>query len=98
MRDNEHISALERLKGARAEQKRPGEDYDSALGTSSELDAQVRLAAADEQVSARQTWLHWVDDERHRGLNAGPFSLLEEQLATASPTSEGPPSETMVAV
>lgn len=43
-----------------------------------EQDAYARLQAADDRVAARGAWLHWVDDESFRGLNAGPFELLAE--------------------
>ena len=37
--------------------------------------------AAGDQVTAREAWVHWVDDEGYRGLNAGPFELLAERAA-----------------
>jgi hypothetical protein len=78
MTDTEHDSALERLTAAREEQDRASEHYDRSMGTTTELGAYTRLCAAGEKVMARQAWLHWVDDELYRGLNAGPFSLLGE--------------------
>jgi hypothetical protein len=86
-------SAGERLDGALVEQDRLSERYDAAVGTSAELGAYVRLRAAGDEVKAREAWLNWVDDEGHRGLNAGPFELLSEsrELAgTTGPESRGP--------
>jgi hypothetical protein len=48
---------------------------DAAAGTSTELTAYTRLQAAGDEVAARQAWVHWVDDNAYRGLNAGPFEL-----------------------
>jgi hypothetical protein len=75
---SEHNSAFGRLKVALQEQDRASERYDGAIGTGTELRAYARLCAASEEVAARQAWLHWVDDEHYRGLNAGPFSLRAE--------------------
>jgi hypothetical protein len=81
MTDRTHDSAFRRLKAALEEQDRTSERYDGAIGSSTELAAYARLCAAGEEVTARQAWLHWVDDEHYRGLNAGPFSLLAENSA-----------------
>ena len=59
-----------------------GERFDAAVGTSTEFGAYVRLRGAGDQVTAREAWLNWVDDEGYRGLNAGPFELLAESRAT----------------
>ena len=61
---------------------RLGERFDAAVGTSTEFGAYVRLRAAGDQVTAREAWVNWVDDEGYRGLNAGPFELLAESRAT----------------
>jgi hypothetical protein len=90
MTDSTHDYALRRLKAALEEQDRSSERYDSAIGTSTELAAYGRLCAAGEEVTARQAWLHWVDDKHYRGLNAGPFSLLAESSAPGV-ISESPP-------
>ena len=84
MAESEHDSAFRRLKAALQEQDRLAERYQTAIGTSTELRAYARLCAADEQVTAREAWLHWVDDEHFRGLNAGPFSILAEDLEDGS--------------
>ena len=79
MARQEHDSAVERLEFALGEQGRLGERFDAALGTSTEFGAYVRLRAAGEEVRAREAWVHWVDDEGYRGLDAGPFELLTER-------------------
>ena len=93
-RSEEHDSAVQRLETVRAEQDRLSQRYDAAIGTSTELGARVRLRAAGDQVAAREAWLHWIDDESYRGLNAGPFELLAESLvASARPMRLGKKSE-----
>jgi hypothetical protein len=82
MASRERDRARQRLEAALIEQKRVGERFDAALGTSTEFGAYVRLRAAGDQVRAREAWVHWVDDEGYRGLNAGPFELLAESRAT----------------
>ena len=79
-RSEEHDSAVQRLEAVLAEQDRLSQRYDAAIGTSTELGARVELLAAGDQVAAREAWLHWVDDESYRGLNAGPFELRAERL------------------
>jgi hypothetical protein len=74
----EHDRAEGRLGAALAEQRRSRERYDAAVGGSAHLLAAVGLHAADQDVAARDAWLRWVDDDRYRGLNAGPFELLAE--------------------
>jgi len=82
MASEERDRARQRLEAALVEQERLGERFDAAAGTSTELGAYVRLRAAGDQVTAREAWLHWVDDEGYRGPNAGPFELLAESRAT----------------
>jgi hypothetical protein len=76
-----HDSAVRRLDDALLEQARLGTSFDSAIGTSSEFGAYVRLQRAGEQVAARQTWLNWVDHESYRGINAGPFELAADRAS-----------------
>jgi hypothetical protein len=95
MTGTEQGSALERLRGALVEQDRLTARYDAAIGTPAELGAYARLSAAGEYVAARQAWVHWIEDEHYRGLNAGPFSLLAEgsgegPTATRQLVSAGP--------
>ncbi len=85
MASQEHDRAVQRLEAALVEQDRLRERFDGAAGTSTELGAHVRVRAAGDQVRAREAWLHWVDDESYRGLNAGPFELLAESRATRLP-------------
>jgi hypothetical protein len=82
MATQEHDRAARRVEAALVEQHRLGERYDAAAGTSTEFGAYVRLRAAGDEVKAREAWLHWVDDEGYRGLNAGPFELLAESPNT----------------
>ena len=81
MASSERDRAEQWLEAALVEQGRLGERFDAAVGTSSEFGAYVRLRAAGDQVTAREAWLNWVDDEGYRGLNAGPFELLAESRA-----------------
>lgn len=76
--NQQHANAVERLDAALVEQDQMGERFDAAVGTSTELGAYVRLQAAGEQVTAREAWVTWVDDESYRDLNAGPFELRAE--------------------
>jgi len=81
----EHDRAERRLGAAIAERHRSSDRYEAAVGTSARLLAAVALHAADQEVAARDAWLRWVDDDGYRGLNAGPFELLAEDVA-AQPT------------
>jgi hypothetical protein len=83
----EHDRAERRLSAALAEQHRSSDRYEAAVGRSAHLLAAVALHAADQEVAARDAWLRWVDDDGCRGLNAGPFELLAEDLA-AQPTEQ----------
>jgi hypothetical protein len=78
MTTKEHDRAVQGLDAGLVEQDRLTESYHGAVGTSSEVGAYARLRAAGADVAAREVWLHWIDDERYRGLNAGPFELLAE--------------------
>ena len=80
-----HQDAVQRLEAGLIEQDRCSERYDAAIGTSSEASAYAGLRAAGARVAAHETWLHWVDDESYRGLNAGPFELLAESRAARLP-------------
>jgi hypothetical protein len=78
MASKERDRAVQRLEVALVEQDRLDERLDAVVGTSTEFGAYVRLRAAADQVRALEAWLHWVDDEGYRGLNAGPFELVAE--------------------
>jgi hypothetical protein len=83
MASQKRNSAIQRLEAALVEQDRLGERFAAAVGTSAELGAYARLRAAGEQVTAREAWVNWVEDEGYRGLNAGPFELLAEGRETS---------------
>jgi anti-sigma regulatory factor (Ser/Thr protein kinase) len=90
MTSSAHDSAVERLRVGVAEQDRLRDSYNSAIGTSFEFSAYAQLQAAGDQVAAREAWVHWVDDESYRGIDAGPFELLAES-SQASPPVPLPP-------
>jgi hypothetical protein len=83
MASQERHRAVQRLETALVEQDRLRERFDAAIGTSTEFGAYVRLRAAGDQVTAREAWVTWVDDESYRGLNAGPVELLTESRETS---------------
>ena len=85
MASAQHDDAMQRLEAGLREHDRLGDRYAAAIGTSSEIGAYERLRAAGARVAAHETWLHWVDDESYRGLNAGPFELLAETRAARLP-------------
>jgi hypothetical protein len=76
----EQDRAERRLRAALADQRRSRDRYDAAVGRFAHLHAAIGLHAADEAVAARDAWLRWVDDDRYRGLNAGPFELRAGDL------------------
>jgi hypothetical protein len=84
MESKERGSARQRLQAAEVEQDRLAEQLDTAVGTSSELEADVRLRAADKQVAAREAWVHWVDDENYPGAQRGPVRTAHPQELRAS--------------
>ena len=84
-----HEDAVLRLEAGLREQDRLDDSYAAAIGTSSEIGAYERLRDAGARVAAHETWLHWVDDESYRGLNAGPFELLAETRAARLPERLG---------
>jgi hypothetical protein len=55
------VDAIERLDGAREEQRRSTEQHDAARGTPGELSAQAKLQAAEEQFAAREAWVKWTE-------------------------------------
>jgi hypothetical protein len=85
-----HEDAVRQLEVGLVEQDRLGDIFAGAIGTSSELGAYQRLRAAGARVTAHENWLHWVDDESYRGLNAGPFELLAESRVAARPLDAAP--------
>jgi hypothetical protein len=62
--NGQRVAAVERLKAAVAERKRIRDHSEAGNGTSRNIEAAVSARAADEQVSARQRWLSWVDRDK----------------------------------
>ena len=89
MTSSAHDSAVERLRAGVAEQDRLRDRYNGAIGTSTEFGAYTQLQAAGDQVAAREAWVHWVDDDRYRGIHAGPFELLAESSQRPRPPAAG---------
>jgi len=56
-----HNDAVRRLEAAEAEQHQRIEAHRAAQGTERERDAAESLAAAEEQVAAREAWVKWVE-------------------------------------
>jgi hypothetical protein len=61
-----HDDAVGRLEGALAEWVRRHHQYEAAVGTSLEPNAQLRLCEANERVATRASWLEWVDQQGTR--------------------------------
>ena len=59
---NTHADALVAVQEASATRSRLGGERESARGTSRELETDVLLRAANEEVVARERWLHWVEE------------------------------------
>ena len=55
-------SAVEQLQTARQERDRRAAHYESAMGSRHELPAYTDLQAAEQQLTARQAWLTWLDE------------------------------------
>jgi hypothetical protein len=56
-----HARAIARLDVAVADRERSREESDAAQGGPDERTAAVALAAANEQVAAREAWLKYVE-------------------------------------
>jgi hypothetical protein len=56
-----HTQAIERLDVAVADQAHRSQDNDASHGTSRELTAAFDLAAANEQVAAREAWVKYIE-------------------------------------
>ena len=56
-----HKDAIRRLEAAKEEQRRRSDLDRTAHGTKHRRDAADGLAAADEQVAAREAWVKWVE-------------------------------------
>lgn len=55
-----HTEALDRLQEARDEQRRLTERRDEATGEPAEVQAEVELTSAGDQVAARAAWARWA--------------------------------------
>jgi hypothetical protein len=56
-----HALAIRRLDAAVDEDEHMSKQYDSARGTSGERGARVVLAAANEQLAAREAWVKYIE-------------------------------------
>jgi hypothetical protein len=59
---NTRAQALERVEAASTERSRIRDEHERAKGTSSELQSDMSLRAANAEVSARERWLDWVQE------------------------------------
>ena len=56
------VQALERVHEASANRSRLNGECESAKGTSRELETEVLLQAANDEVAARERWLQWTEE------------------------------------
>jgi hypothetical protein len=62
IRDGEvHALAIRRLEAAVDDRRRLSEQDDAVRGTAGERDAVVALAAASEQLAAREAWVKYIE-------------------------------------
>ena len=61
--ETEEDRAVARLRDALDAWWRAEDAYEAAKGTSSELGAYARLCTARDEVSARDRWLRWVEQD-----------------------------------
>jgi hypothetical protein len=54
--------ARDSLNAASTERSRRRDEHAHAKGTSRELEADVLLRAADDEVAARERWLQWAEE------------------------------------
>ena len=57
--------AVERVDAAVVERSRLSNEHESAKGTSGELQSDVLLRAAKDEVVARDRWLQWVEERNY---------------------------------
>ena len=57
----EHRSAIDRMDSARHERDRRQDDCDGAQGAPAKRNAVGELAAANEQLAAREAWVSWIE-------------------------------------
>lgn len=70
--------ARERLADAFTERDRARDRYESAVGTSCELGAYMRLRQASEQVAACDKWLRWAESENPLAAPRPSHTPLDE--------------------
>ena len=70
--------ARARLSDAFAVRDRARDRYESALGTSCELGAYMRLRQASEQVAACDKWLRWAESENPLAAPRPSHTPLDE--------------------
>jgi len=56
------VRARERVDAAATERSRLRDECERAKGTSRELQADMSLRAANDEVVARERWLRWVEE------------------------------------
>ena len=56
------VQALERVHEASANRSRLNGERESAKGTPRELETEVLLHAANDEVAARERWLQWTEE------------------------------------
>jgi hypothetical protein len=70
--------ARDRLAAAFAARDRARERYESAMGTSCELGAYMRLRQASQQVAACDKWLRWAESENPLAAPRPDHTPLDE--------------------
>jgi hypothetical protein len=77
---DEREQARAKLEGAFAERDRCRQSYESAMGTSSELSAYMRLRQASVHVSACDKWLRWAESDDVLNAPRPAYSPFDELL------------------
>jgi hypothetical protein len=75
------MHARERLAEAFADRDRARDRYESALGTSSELGAYMRLRQAGQHVSACDKWMRWAESENPLAAPRPEHTPFDELVA-----------------
>jgi hypothetical protein len=66
MSTSEHQKAIERLDGARREERRLSREHGAAEGSPG-LSAQTELRGARDESAARARWLEWIEADEPQG-------------------------------
>jgi hypothetical protein len=56
------VDAFARVQEASAERSRLSGEREGAKGTARELESEVLLRAANDEVAARERWLQWIEE------------------------------------